>query len=713
MKNHLTWFILTVCLIALLLNCREDSGDKNLLSRTPVFDTASINAVNRYALEIVRKEPDSTIFFANRTHRQSVSLGYRTGIGEAYYLKGIAYFYKYQYDSAINLYKKAYAIFSEENNRYGMARVLYSMSYNYSLTHDMQKSLECMQNARKLFEEDNNISRVYECLEGLIYVHKQLHEEKAVDSLISELIIIAEKTGDSKKLANSYFTLGNYYFNQAYLKLAIEAFYKALQMAEESGDPVEIANAVGSVGRANLYMGEYQSAIDYYKRQEVILKKLNNVYELSITYTDLGEAYNALKDYGTGLSYHLMAYDIRRKMNFQLAISNSLHNIGNTYFLMEDSNDLALDYTNQSLEINREINNYEGLAKNYMLMGKIHRLKRNISASISYLEQSLALARQYNMPDVIMESSGVLSHLYARKNNFRQAITCMEIYNEISDSIASGENYKRITQLEMQNAFDKKQNEVEMAHREEKIEYETELRRNKLVRNYSLLLGLLVISFGIYMFYNYRRSRKANKEKEALLKEIHHRVKNNLMVVSSLLNLQSGSITDDKTKSAVKESQSRVKSMALIHQLLYQSEMFTSIDFAKYLKQLMSSLQNTYSHPGKNITYSIRADNIRLDIDTAIPLGLITNELATNAYKYAFVDSAKGKIEIDFCKTTDHKYLLRILDNGKGLPQGFEPDNSTTLGLKLVKILSKQIKATFKYRVNNGTEFNIVFSEIT
>jgi two-component sensor histidine kinase len=151
--------------------------------------------------------------------------------------------------------------------------------------------------------------------------------------------------------------------------------------------------------------------------------------------------------------------------------------------------------------------------------------------------------------------------------------------------------------------------------------------------------------------------------------------------------------------------------MALIHQLLYQSEKFTCIDFPKYLEQLMASLQSTYCKPGAEISYSIKADDIKIDIDTAIPLGLITNELATNAYKYAFADSRKGAIQIDFTRSRDRKCLLRIADNGMGLPLGFDPENSSTLGLKLVRILAKQIKAKLKFSSNDGAEFNIVFAE--
>ena len=710
MKNTLIFFVLAVVVVAFSCKNRLPSPENRISFHDKAADTSIINSTLNAAKNLLQKNPDTVIHCLKQTLQQSIALNYFQGIGESYYLTGVAFFYKYQYDTALYLHQKAYAISEKIGDKKGMARARYSMSYDYSLMQNMQKSLESLEDSRRLFEEIREFNKVYDCIEGLVFIHKQLHHTKAVDSLLNELITVAERTKDKKKLANSYIILGNHYVDQAYLNLAIEAFYKALKIAEESGDPVEMANALGSIGLANLYLREFKTAIDYYHRQEEILKSLHDNYQLSITYTGLGEAYNALKNYSLGLEFHRKSLEIREKMSYQIAISNSLYNIAYTYFLAQDSADRALKYIDRSLQIDREINNYDGLAKNYMLLGEILAHKKKDSEGIRYLERSLAIARQYNNTNVIQEASGALSRLYAGKGNFEKAFLNMCINNEISDSIISGENFKRITQLEMQYAFDKKQNEIEVIHLQEKLQYETKLKRNKIVRNFSMLLGTLLIAFGIFLYTSYRKSRKAEKEKEALLKEIHHRVKNNLMVISSLLNLQSGSITDDNTKTAMKESQSRVKSMALIHQLLYQSEILTGIDFPKYLEQLMASLQSTYSKPGKNIQYNITAENIQLDIDTAIPLGLITNELATNAYKYAFADNTDGKIEIDFCRTDDHKYRLRISDNGKGLPQGFDIENSTTLGLKLVKILTKQIKATLDYHLKNGTEFNVVFS---
>lgn len=673
-------------------------------------DTASINSVLRNAQKLVRNDPDSVISLLHLVIDRSVTGKYVKGIGGAYWLMGLANFYEYRYDSALHLYEIAYTTFSRIRDRHGMANTLFSMSYAYSALQVMDKSLACAEAAKVLYEELQDYDQVYDCTEGLIYINKQLNKAQVVDSLVNVLNAIAEKTKDKKKLASSYIILGNHYLDKAFLNLAIETFYQALTLAEETGDPVEIADAQGSIGLANLYLHEYQTAISYYLKQEEILVTRNNFYELTKTYTGLGEAYNSLKQYEKGLAYHLKSLQMSKKMNFMPSLSNSLQNVAYTYYLMQGNLNIALDYVTESTRINTRIRNHNKLADNYLLSGRICLFIRDYPKAITVLERSLVLAQQYNNPKVVMDASGLLCTYYADKGAYEKAYRYNQINNEISDSLMSRDNLKRITQLEMQRAYDKQNNESEFRHLQEKMVMEAELRKDRMIRNYSLAMGLLLTGFGFFLYYSYRKSKTADKEKEALLKEIHHRIKNNLMVISSLLNLQSGTITDDNTRNAMRESQNRVKSMALIHQLLYQSERFTGIDFAQYLEELMQYLQISYSKPDKNINYLIRAESIKLDIDTAVPLGLITNELTTNAYKYAFSDNGGGNIIVDFNKTPDHKYLLRVSDDGKGMPEGFDLDGSSTLGLKLVKILSRQIKAKLTFSGHKGTEFKVVFS---
>ncbi|MBW1675579.1 MAG: GAF domain-containing protein, partial [Deltaproteobacteria bacterium] len=202
------------------------------------------------------------------------------------------------------------------------------------------------------------------------------------------------------------------------------------------------------------------------------------------------------------------------------------------------------------------------------------------------------------------------------------------------------------------------------------------------------------------------------QEKEVLLKEIHHRVKNNLQVISSLLNLQLGYIEDKHGIEIFKESQNRVKSMALIHEKLYESKDLSRIDFAEYIRSLATSLFRSYGVSPDAIILKINGDDVLLGIDTAIPCALIINELISNSLKHAFTASKEGEIRINLRSDNDDKFILIISDNGVGFPKDLDFENAETLGLQLVITLAKQLKGTIELDTNNGTEFKITFAPI-
>lgn len=199
------------------------------------------------------------------------------------------------------------------------------------------------------------------------------------------------------------------------------------------------------------------------------------------------------------------------------------------------------------------------------------------------------------------------------------------------------------------------------------------------------------------------------KEKEILLKEIHHRVKNNLQVISSLLYLQSNDIDDEKASRFFKESQNRVRSIAMVHERLYQSENLAQIDFFEYIKSIVSHLIRSYSINQTEIKLNLDVINVKLDIDTAISCGLIITELVTNSLKYAFLDSKKGEINISFQSPKDTDYELIVGDSGVGLPPDFNFKESKTLGLKLVNELVDQLNGTIEHEKRQGNSFKIKF----
>ncbi len=224
-------------------------------------------------------------------------------------------------------------------------------------------------------------------------------------------------------------------------------------------------------------------------------------------------------------------------------------------------------------------------------------------------------------------------------------------------------------------------------------------------------VGQLLTSFNSHLTYRKQAEeqiRRALKEKETLLREIHHRVKNNMAVVSSLLSLQSRKIKDDTARSLFEESKQRVRSMALVHEKLYQTKDLSSINFEDYITSIVSDIISVYRLNANSITTEVHIENIALDLELAVPCGLIINELLTNAFKHAFPNNRSGVLKINFTKADD-TYTLTIEDNGVGLPEGFDYKKANTLGLQIIDILSEQLGGTFQIKSNKGTEAVVTF----
>jgi PAS domain S-box-containing protein len=199
------------------------------------------------------------------------------------------------------------------------------------------------------------------------------------------------------------------------------------------------------------------------------------------------------------------------------------------------------------------------------------------------------------------------------------------------------------------------------------------------------------------------------REKEVLLKEIHHRVKNNLQVISSLLHLQSPSIQDPLALEIFRESQNRVRSLALVHERLLRSPDLASVDFGEYIRNIVSSLFSSYHTLAQGVSSEVEAEEIYLGVDLATPCGLILNELISNALKHAFPEGRRGKISISFHRREKGQYVMRVRDDGIGFPPALDIGHTETLGLQLVDTLSKQLAGTLELNREGGADFTLTF----
>ncbi|HSY38505.1 MAG TPA: histidine kinase dimerization/phosphoacceptor domain -containing protein [Polyangia bacterium] len=206
--------------------------------------------------------------------------------------------------------------------------------------------------------------------------------------------------------------------------------------------------------------------------------------------------------------------------------------------------------------------------------------------------------------------------------------------------------------------------------------------------------------------------RASLKEKEVLLKEIHHRVKNNLQVISSLLNLQARYLPDPAARAIFSQSQNRVQSIALVHERLYESADLSHVDFGKYLAVLLDNVFDTYDAAGRGIVNVIDVGDVHLTVDVAIPCGLIVNELVTNAIKHAFPNGRTGEIRVSLSESPEGTLNLSVQDDGVGIPAGVDPRHTVSLGLDLVVTFAEQLNAEVTITRTNGTCFGFRFRKL-
>ena len=203
--------------------------------------------------------------------------------------------------------------------------------------------------------------------------------------------------------------------------------------------------------------------------------------------------------------------------------------------------------------------------------------------------------------------------------------------------------------------------------------------------------------------------KKSLEEKDILLREVHHRVKNNMQIISSILRMQSRNIDDPKLKEILQESQNRIHTMALIHENLYNHESLANIKFSTYIKSLSGNIARTYANLHANIKFEYKMEDAYLPIDTAIPCGLIINELISNSFKYAFNGNSTGMIGIYFKELTKNAFQLIVSDNGIGIPANIDITKTKSLGMKILHKLVQQIDGTIQSDFSNGTKFTITF----
>jgi len=307
-----------------------------------------------------------------------------------------------------------------------------------------------------------------------------------------------------------------------------------------------------------------------------------------------------------------------------------------------------------------------------------------------------------------------LSQADSGLGNYKAAMGEYQKYISMKDSIRDAGNAKQVATLKVQYETEKKDKDIQALQHKQELS-QLALRQAGLIRDLIIAAAVLLLILFLVSINRYRLKQRSNrqlslllKEKEWLLKEIHHRVNNNLQIVMSLLNSQSAYIDNESALTAIHDSQHRVYAMSLIHQKLYNSENVSSIELSFYIRELVSYLSDSFN-TGQRIRFGFDIEPTTLDVGQAVPLGLILNEAITNAIKYAFPDGRTGVISISLVHSAPRHFLLVIADDGIGMPDHIDINKKGSLGMTLMRGLSANLNGSFSIENNHGTSIKIAF----
>ena len=527
-----------------------------------------------------------------------------------------------------------------------------------------------------------------------------------------KVLPLAEQTQDSSNLMLLYNNLVAYYKKSNRKAQAFEYEKKSLEY--EGQYPVMQIGSHLSIAGLLTSMNHLSLAEDYIQKAESLFNNENDKRTLAqINYYKARLEFSR-KNYDKALD-HIQAsldYFLEKKYTNQIGAAMSDKAIyarekGDTSLYIQTINELELRL-NDIKSVTFKYAASSPVAKYYLDVNNPEKAKQIMNALDISLQQIDWMDR-----DDYLE---IMAKIEKQAGNYQQSIGYFEQLNDYRDSMEHSNTINQLFLSEQQYDRNKKNEEINQLTVEAEVT-KANLQTSKLIIGISLF-SLALLSF--FMFILYKKNKKiteqqhrlnsALNDKDILLREIHHRVKNNLQVVSSLLNLQSNYIFDETALEAINEGKNRVSSMALIHQNLYQEENLTGINCKEYFEDLIENLFDSYNIQDNHIQLEKNISNLNLDVETMVPLGLIVNELISNALKHAFTDN-DGIGIINFSLKEDNGLLiLKIEDNGKGInPKHFL--NSKSFGNKLIQAFKQKLGAEISIENNNGTHITMTINK--
>jgi two-component sensor histidine kinase len=528
-------------------------------------------------------------------------------------------------------------------------------------------SKKIAENALKLANQLNYKKGTAEAQSKLAVIYDiSGYPEKALPLFLSA-IKQQEQIKDSSGLSFSYNNLGLMYYAQYNYPEALFNLKKSLQIDEKTGDKISATGSLVNIGIVYTYIDSLDEALQLYNKALAIYTSLKDTSGIMSSYSNIAKIHYSKEEYAQALDYYKKNEIYLKQYPNSERISAYFNAVANTYLKMKNFA-LAESFAFKDLEV---------CEKNQLL----------------------------NRKQFAYETLNVV---YSEMGNYQKAHQFLTKYTELRDSILNENRNSTIAEIQTKYEIEKKENEILRIQAEKENEISKSNTKSILLFAISFF-SIIIIAFILWAYLSKKKintllkeknilDEEIIKQKEMMMGEVHHRVKNNLQLITSIIELQLKSINNETAVSHIQDIQKRVESIAILHQFLYQSENVEKVEMNSYIIELSSGLKKSFSTSDKNIEMQYEIPTLWVDLNTAVPLGLIINELVTNSFKHAFKQSPSGKIVIKI----EHLMgllVLKISDNGSGMDSN---QTSTSFGLKMIKSLCRQLNANWNTQTENG-----------
>lgn len=574
---------------------------------------------------------------------------------------------------------------------------------------------------------DTSVAKAYLDLSETLY----LVNFDTIVGLCEKAIAIAEKnvaSTDNQNEKLSYLTtisgalnnLGYFYDDRGDIVKALNYYHKSLKIREEINDSLGIAVSLNNIGIIYVDQNELEIALKYYYKSLKVKEALGDKKSIATSLNNIGAIYRKMNDSEKALTYYKRSLSIRKEIVDKRGVAISLNNIGTLYY-RQSKLDTALKYYMESLAIKENLRDKRSIAISLTNIGNIFLDKNEIGLAKKYATESLVLSKELEFPHIIRDAANVMSLVYEKEKNWEEAFNMHKLFVAMKDSVQNEKTKTASIKLISKYEIEKITNEKELISKEKDL-YVLKENRSKIIAIFFIVAFVFSLLLIFLIYRGYRKKTvisillekqkneeiKKNEEKNILLKEIHHRVKNNLQIVSSLLRLQSSEIKDEKVLIMFSETQNRVQSIAMLHEHFYKSENLQRINISDYLARLIEGLIREYQINAK-INLDINILSLQIEGSKLVPLGLIINEIISNSLKYGFNNRSRGDIMVHIKHLKENEYEMIIGDDGIGMSKDFNIEESDSLGTQLIQLFTEQLNGNIERLNLPGTIFKIIF----